>query len=55
MPIKIFAAVVAVALVLAFLSPVVFKLKDAALTVIVLIGVVMMLKDVWQSLQREDD
>ena len=55
MPIKIFAAVVAVALVLAFLSPVVFKLKDAALTVIVLIGVVMMLKDVWQSLRREED
>ena len=55
MPIKIFAAAVAVTLVLGFLSPVVFKLKDVALTVIILIGVVMMLIDLWQSLQREDD
>jgi hypothetical protein len=55
MPIKIFAAVVAVALVLGFLAPVVFKLKNVALTVIVLIGVVMMLIDLWQSLRREED
>jgi hypothetical protein len=55
MPIKIFAAVVTVALVLGFLSPVVFKLKDAALAAIILIGVVMMLVDLWHSLQREDD
>ncbi len=55
MPIKIFAAVVTVALVLSFLSPVVLKLKDAALAAIVLIGVVMMLIDLWHSLRREDD
>jgi sugar phosphate permease len=55
MPIKIFAAAVAVTLVLGFLSPIVFKLKNAALTVIVLIGVVMMLIDLWQSLQRDED
>ena len=35
MPIKIFAAIVAVVLVLSFLSPVVFKLKNVALTVII--------------------
>lgn len=55
MPIKIFAGVVTVALMLGFLSPVVFKLKDAALTVIILIGVVMMLIDLWQSLRRDND
>jgi len=55
MPIKIFAAVVAVVLLLGFLSPVVFKLKDVALTVIIVIGVAMMLIDLWQSLQTEDD
>ena len=55
MPIKIFAAIVAVVLVLGYLSPVVFKLKDVALTVIIVIGVVMMLIDLWQSLQKEDE
>jgi len=55
MPIKIFAAAVAVTLMLAFVSPVVFKLKDAALTVIILIGVVMMLIDLWHSLRSKED
>jgi hypothetical protein len=55
MPVKIFAAVIAVVLVVSFLSPVVFKLKDVALGVIILIGIVMMLMDLWQSLQSKDD
>lgn len=55
MPIKIFAAIVAVALMLAFLSAPVFKLKDVALGVIILIGIAMMLVDLWQSLQSKDD
>jgi predicted ABC-type exoprotein transport system permease subunit len=55
MPIKIFAAIVAVVLLLGFLTPLVVKLKDVALGVIILIGIVMMLFDLWQSLQREDD
>ena len=55
MPIKIFAAIVAVALLLAFLSAPVFKLKDVALGVVSLIGVAMMLVDLWQSLQSKDD
>ena len=55
MPIKIFAAVVAVALMLAFLSAPVIKLKDVALGVIILIGVAMMLVDLWQSLRSKDD
>jgi hypothetical protein len=55
MPIKIFAAIAAMVLVIAFVSPVVIKLKDVALGVIILIGVTMMLIDLWQSLQSKDD
>jgi hypothetical protein len=55
MPIKIFAAVVTVALVLTYLSPVVFKLKNVALSVIIVIGVVMMLIDLWQSLKGKEE
>ena len=55
MPIKIFAGIVAIALMIAFLSPVVFKLKDIPLGVIILIGLAMMLIDLWQSLRSTDD
>jgi hypothetical protein len=53
--IKIFAALVAVGLMVSFLSPVVLKLKDVALGVVILIGIVMMLVDLWQSLQSKED
>jgi hypothetical protein len=55
MPIKIFAAVVAVILIIVYLIPVVFKLKDFALGVVILVGIAMMLVDLWQSLQSKDD
>ncbi len=55
MPIKIFAAVVAVVLLLSFLAPPVLKLKDIPLGVIILIGIVMMLVDLWHSLQSQED
>ncbi len=55
MPVKIFAAIVAVALVVAFLGAPVFKLKDVALGVVILIGIAMMLVDLWQSLQSKDE
>ncbi len=55
MPIKILAAVIAIALMVAYVSPTVFKLKDIPLAVVVLIGVGMMLLDLWQSLQSKDD
>ena len=51
---KIFAALVAVVLMLSYLTPLVLKLKDASLAAVVLIGVLMMLVDLWQSLQRPD-
>jgi len=55
MPIKIFAAIVAVVLLVSFVSPVIFKLKNIPLAVVILIGVALMLVDLWQSLQSKDD
>lgn len=55
MPVKLFSAVVAIVLVLCFLGAIVFKLKEVALGVVVLIGIVMMLIDLRQSLQKADD
>ena len=55
MPIKIFAAAVAVVLFLSYLGAPVLKLKDMALGVVILIGITMMLVDLWQSLQSKED
>ena len=55
MPIKIFSAAVAVVLMLSFLAPPVLKLKEVALGAVILIAIVMMLIDLWQSLQSKDD
>ena len=55
MPYKIIAGIVAAALLLVYVAPVVLKLKDIALSVVVLLGVGMMLVDLWQSLQSKDD
>lgn len=55
MPVKLFSAVVAIVLMLSFLGAIVFKLKEVSLAVVVLIGVVMMLVDLRQSLKKTDD
>jgi tetrahydromethanopterin S-methyltransferase subunit D len=55
MAFKIVAGIIAAALMIAFLAPPVIKLQDAALGGVILIGVVMMLVDLWQSLQSKDD
>jgi len=52
---KTFAGIVAAALLIIFVGPVVVKLKDVALTIVVLIGLTMMLIDLWQSLGSKDD
>ena len=52
---KTLAGILAVFLMLLYLSPVVLKLKDGALTVVVAAGVIMMLVDLWQSLQSKED
>jgi hypothetical protein len=55
MLIKYFAGAVAVILLVAYLLPVVLKLKDLALGAVIAIGITMMLVDVVQSLKSKDD
>ncbi len=55
MAVKLVAAAVAVILVLGYLLPPVFKLKDVALGVVICIGIAMMLVDLAQSLKSKDD
>jgi hypothetical protein len=55
MAFKILGGIIAIILVFAFLAPPVFKLQDLALACVILIGVVMMLVDLWQSLQSKED
>lgn len=52
---KILSGLISVVLLLTFVAPVVWKLKDVALTTVVLIGLSMMLVDLWQSMQSKDD
>jgi hypothetical protein len=54
MALKIGAGLVAVILMLGYLLPPVFKLKDFALGVVILIGLSMMALDLWQSLKSKD-
>ena len=55
MALKIFAGIVAVALLLAYLAPLVIKLKDVSLGVVILIALAMMLIDLVQSLKSKED
>jgi hypothetical protein len=55
MPIKLFSAAVAIVLMLSYLGAIVFKLKEFSLGAVVLIGLAMMLVDLWQSLQSSED
>jgi hypothetical protein len=55
MGIKIFSGIVAVILMLVYLGPVLFKLRDPALSFVILTGIVLMLTDLWQSLRSNGD
>ena len=55
MPYKIVAGIIAAALMLIYMAPVVLRLKDVALWAVALIGIAMMLVDLWQSLRSKDD
>jgi hypothetical protein len=55
MGIKIGAGVVAVVLMAGYLLAPVFKLKEIELGIVVLIGLAMMLVDLWQSMKSKDD
>lgn len=54
MGIKIFAGIVALVLMVPYLIAPVVKLKDVALGVVVLVGVVLMLVDLWHSFRKGD-
>ena len=55
MPFKIAYSILAVVLMLLYLSPVVWRLKQVDLSIVVAIGVVLMLIDVWQALQSREE
>ena len=52
---KVITGIFAAALLLIYVGPVVLRLKDTALWVVVLIGITMMLVDLWQSLKSKED
>lgn len=55
MPVKILSGVVAMVLVIGYLLPPILKLKDVALGVVIVIGLVLILIDLVQSLQSKED
>ena len=55
MLVKIVAALIAVALLLVYVGPMLFKMKDAALATVIVIGVVVMLVDLAHSLRKPED
>ena len=54
MVMKVISGIIAVALLIAFVAPPAVKLKDPALIAVILIGIVLMLIDLWQSLHERD-
>jgi len=52
---KYFAAILASGLVIAYVAPVIFKLREVSLTIVVLIGIGMLLVDLWQYLHSKGD
>jgi len=54
MIIKVLAGLVAIVLVIAYLIPPIYKLKEIELGVVVLIGIALMLVDLVQSMRKED-
>ena len=55
MILKWIAGIIGAALLLTYIAPVVLRLKEISLTVIVLLGLAMMLVDLWQSLHAKDE
>jgi VIT1/CCC1 family predicted Fe2+/Mn2+ transporter len=52
---KVVVGIMAGLLPILFMSPVVFKLKDVALTAVVVIGLALMIVDLVQSLRSGED
>ena len=54
MPYKIFCGVLAVVVMVVYIAAPVIKLKDVALGAVVLIGLGLMLVDLWHSIRKGD-
>ena len=54
MILKAVTGIIALLLMIAFVLPPAVKLKDTALIMVVAIGIVLMLIDLWQSLHEND-
>jgi hypothetical protein len=54
MAMKIVAGIIAVVLVLAFVTPPAYKLKDPAMIAVIVLGIVLMLIDLWESLHERE-
>jgi len=55
MPLKIIAGILGAGLLLAYVAPVVLRLKEISLWVVVILSLGMMFLDLWQSLRSKDD
>jgi hypothetical protein len=51
---KIVAGLIAIVLMIAYLVPPAIKLKDLALAIVIVIGVALMLLDLWESLWERE-
>ena len=52
---KILGGIVGVVLLLVYVAPVVLRLKEISLSVVVVLALGMMLLDLWQSLRSKED
>jgi len=52
---KILGGIIGAALLLAYVAPVVLRLKEVSLWVVVVLALGMMLVDLWQSLRSKED
>jgi len=52
---KVIGSILAASLLIIFIGPVAIKLKDVAFSVVVLIGLTMMIVDIWQALKSKED
>ena len=55
MAVKLVAGIIGTALLLAYVAPVVLRLKEVSLWCVFLLGAGMMVLDLWQSLKSKED
>jgi len=52
---RILAGIIAVALLLTFLLPYVVKMQDIALGAVIVVGLALMARDLWDTFQEKDE